>query len=145
MADPTKDPGAALWFRVSIDGKPIALFTECTPPNIKVTYTDRLEGGNPSQVHSHISKIECTDAQLTRAIDKDSPRILKQLVQPLINGELDKRTAVIEGLAANRKDVIVKYTLLEAVVSAWTAPKFSAKSSQPATETITISCERVLI
>ncbi len=135
MSEATKDPGGALWFRVSVDGNPIGTFTECQGPTITREYEERFEGGNHSMVIRLFKRIKFSNVKLTRAVNEDTPKILKWFSDT----DAKPSQVVIEGLGANRSDIVVKYTLVDAVPVSYKGADFSTKNSSPAMESVEIA------
>lgn len=135
MPETTKDPGGALWFRVSVDGNPIGTFTECQGPTITREYEELVEGGNHGMVIRLFKRLKFSNVRLTRAVNEDTPKIIRWFTDT----DAKPSQVMIEGLAANRFDVVVKYTLVDAVPLNYKGADFSTKNSSPAMESIEIA------
>lgn len=134
MPKPSQDQGAALNFRLSIDGLPLPDFVECTGPSVKGQIVTRHQGGEKFP-YKHVAGLTYGPLTIRRAITKQSSKLVEWFNNP------SAKTIVIEGLAANRRDVVVKYEMFNAQPVTYTAPKFSTTKSEPAIESLEVNYE----
>lgn len=147
------DPLSTFRYKVLVDEKAIAIFTECTLPKLKWETEPIREGGLNSWVHQLPKTIAATTITLKAGIglSQDLFRWYANsfnLASESLKGDFAtvvRKTVAIEMMDSSRKAVYTIYTQ-DAYPIEWNGPGLnSGNGNTVAIETLTIACGQVLM
>lgn len=132
------DPYKAFNFLVEIDGIPAAGFTECTGLSTETDVIEYREGNERGGVRKIPGLAKFTNIVLKRGLTRS--RDLWNWRKVIIDGGVDRRSGVIVVLGDNHTPV-ARFQFHEGWPSKWEGPRFNARASEVAIETLEIAHE----
>lgn len=132
------DPYKAFNFLVEIDGIQAAGFTECTGLSTETDVIEYREGNERGGVRKIPGLAKFTNIVLKRGLTRS--RDLWNWRKVIIDGGVDRRSGVIVVLGDNHTPV-ARFQFREGWPSKWEGPRFNARSSEVAIETLEIAHE----
>ena len=132
------DPYKAFNFLVEIDGIQAAGFTECTGLSTETDVIEYREGNERGGVRKIPGLAKFTSIVLKRGLTRS--RDLWNWRKVIIDGGVDRRSGVIVVLGDNHTPV-ARFQFREGWPSKWEGPRFNARSSEVAIETLEIAHE----
>jgi phage tail-like protein len=137
---PPVDPYRNFRFLVEIDGIVQAGFSDCSGFGSTVEVVEYREGGDAATVRKLPGKVTFPDITLKWGIT-DS-RELYDWHRAAVNGQIQRKNGSIILLDDTAQEK-VRWNFFRAWPSKWDGPDFSAKGTDVAIDTLTVSCERV--
>ena len=139
MAAPSRnDPYKAFNFLVEIDGVQSAGFTECTGLSTETDVIEYREGNDRGGIRKIPGLAKFTNIALKRGLTRN--RDLWNWRKVIIDGGIDRRSGAIVVLGDDHTPV-ARFRFREGWPSKWEGPKFNARSSEVAIETLEIAHE----
>jgi phage tail-like protein len=139
MAAPNRnDPYKAFNFLVEIDGIQVAGFTECTGLSTETDVIEYREGSDRRGIRKIPGLTKFSNITLKRGLTRS--RDLWNWRKAVINGGVDRRSGAIVVLGDDHAPV-GRFEFREGWPSKWEGPRFNAKSSEIAIETLEIAHE----
>ena len=132
------DPYKAFNFLVEIDGIQAAGFTECTGLSTETDVIEYREGNERGGVRKIPGLAKFTNIVLKRGLTRS--RDLWNWRKVIIDGGVDRRSGVVVVLGDNHTPV-ARFQFREGWPSKWEGPRFNARSSEVAIETLEIAHE----
>jgi phage tail-like protein len=132
------DPYNAFNFLVEIDGIQTAGFTECAGLSTETDVIEYREGNERGGVRKIPGLAKFTNIVLKRGLTRS--RDLWNWRKVIIDGGADRRSGVIVVLGDNHTPV-ARFQFREGWPSKWEGPRFNARSSEVAIETLEIAHE----
>ena len=132
------DPYKAFTFLVEIDGIQAAGFTECTGLSTETDVIEYREGNERGGIRKIPGLAKFTNIVLKRGLTRS--RDLWNWRKVIIDGGVDRRSGVIVVLGDNHTSV-ARFQFREGWPSKWEGPRFNARSSEVAIETLEIAHE----
>ena len=132
------DPYKAFNFLVEIDGIQAAGFTECTGLSTETDVIEYREGNERGGVRKIPGLAKFTNIVLKRGLTRSRDLWIWRKV--IIDGGIDRRSGVIVVLGDNHTPV-ARFQFREGWPSKWEGPRFNARSSEVAIETLEIAHE----
>ena len=132
------DPYKAFNFLVEIDGIQAAGFAECTGLSTETDVIEYREGNERGGVRKIPGLAKFTNIVLKRGLTRS--RDLWNWRKVIIDGGVDRRSGVIVVLGDNHTPV-ARFQFREGWPSKWEGPRFNARSSEVAIETLEIAHE----
>jgi phage tail-like protein len=132
------DPYKAFNFLVEIDGIQVAGFTECTGLSTETDIIEYREGSERGGLRQILGLTKFSNITLKRGLTQN--RDLWNWHKVVINGGVDRRSGAIIVLGDDHAPV-ARFQFREGWPSKWEGPRFNAKSSEIAIETLEIAHE----
>jgi len=132
------DPYKAFNFLVEINGLQVAGFTECTGLSTETDVIEYREGNERGGVRKIPGLTKFANITLKRGLTRS--RELWNWRKVVIDGGVDRRSGVIVILGDDHAPV-ARFQFREGWPCKWEGPKFNAKSSEIAIETLEIAHE----
>jgi phage tail-like protein len=132
------DPYKAFNFLVEIDGIQAAGFTECTGLSTETDIIEYREGNERGGIRKIPGLTKFSNVTLKRGLTQN--RDLWNWRKVVINGSVDRRSGAIVVLGDDHAPV-ARFQFREGWPSKWEGPRFNAKSSEIAIETLEIAHE----
>jgi phage tail-like protein len=126
----------SVFFRVTIGGNDLGLFTSCSGLGAQMEVEQYAEGGNNSFTWTLPGRITWTNITLSRPVNKDTLKITKWL------GDTLRRVEPKNGeIVAQKPDhtPIASWQVFGIVPVRWEGPAFDLTSPQAAVETLEIA------
>jgi phage tail-like protein len=134
------DPYKSFKFLVEIDGIVQAGFSDCSGFGSNVEVIEYREGGDAQTVRKLPGKVSYPDITLKWGLT-DSRELYDWHVAA-VNGQIERKNGSII-LQDDTGQEKVRWNFFAAWPSKYDAPDFSAKGTDVAIDTLTVSCERV--
>lgn len=131
-----KDPGSAVFFRLTIDGQSLGDFNGCEGLAAQVDIEQREEGGNNGYVWQLPSRVRFSNIRLTRPLTEETTKLMTWISS--VTTGIKRPTAQIEALRADGS-VVARWGLLDVVPVSWTGPTLDPASPVVATEVLEIA------
>jgi phage tail-like protein len=132
------DPYKAFNFLVEIDGIQVAGFAECTGLSTETDIIEYREGSERGGLRKIPGLTKFSNITLKRGLTQN--RDLWNWHKVVINGGVDRRSGAIIVLGDDHAPV-ARFQFREGWPSKWEGPRFNAKSSEIALETLEIAHE----
>ena len=132
------DPYKAFNFLVEIDGVQSAGFTECTGLSTETDVIEYREGSERGGIRKIPGLSKFANIVLKRGLTRS--RDLWNWRKVIMDGGIDRRSGVIVVLGDDHAPV-ARFRFRDGWPSKWEGPKFNAKSSEIAIETLEIAHE----
>jgi phage tail-like protein len=130
MAD---DETVAVCFVFKIDNEELGAFSGCDGLGCEFVMETREEGGNNGVIWQLPTRMKYSNIKLTRAITKDSAKIMKWFAGQAKG--IKRKTGTIQALSLDGK-IIAQWSLVDVVPVKWTGPQLTTDSNKVATETV---------
>lgn len=142
MSDPTLDPIVSVYFSLEIDSVDLGVFTTCSGLGMELQITQREEGGGGMFVHQLPGRFKYSNLQVTRPIGIDTQKTMGWLAR--MAAGVASSTARLAALdpAGN---VAFAWVLMGVLPARWTGPSFDAANPQPATETLELAYNAIML
>jgi phage tail-like protein len=142
VSDPTLDPIVSIYFSLEIDSVDLGVFTTCSGLGMELQITQREEGGGGIFVHQLPGRFKYTNLQVTRPIGIDTQKTMGWLTR--MAAGVAASTARLAALdpAGN---VAFAWVLMGVLPARWTGPSFDAANPQPATETLELAYNTIML
>lgn len=137
---PRVDPYAAFRYLVEIDGIVQAGFSDVTGFGSKVEVVEYREGGDPSSVRKLPGKVTYPDITFKWGVS-DSRELLDWHLAA-VRGNIQRKNGSIVLLGDDGTEKL-RWNFFQAWPSGWEGPALSAKGTDVAIYTLTVTCERV--
>jgi phage tail-like protein len=134
------DPYTSFRYLVEIDGIVQAGFSDCSGIGSKVEVIEYREGGDPTTVRKLRGRVTYPDITL-RWGATDSHELLDWHMQA-VNGAPSRRNGSIVLLDDDGQEKL-RWNFFNAWPSGWDGPTLTARSTDIAIHTLTVSCERL--
>lgn len=132
------DPYKAFNFLVEVDGIQSAGFTECTGLSTETDVIEYREGSDRGGIRKIPGLAKFSNIVLKRGLTRS--RDLWNWRKVIIDGGIDRRSGAIIVLGDDHAPV-ARFRFRDGWPSKWEGPKFNAKSSEVAIETLEIAHE----
>lgn len=132
------DPYKAFNFLVEVDGIQSAGFTECTGLSTETDVIEYREGSDRGGIRKIPGLAKFSNIVLKRGLTRN--RDLWNWRKVIIDGGIDRRSGAIIVLGDDHAPV-ARFRFRDGWPSKWEGPKFNAKSSEVAIETLEIAHE----
>ncbi len=142
MSDPTLDPVASIYFSLEIDNVDLGVFTTCSGLGMELQITQREEGGGGIFVHQLPGRFRYTNLQVTRPIGIDTQKTMAWFASMAAGVSIS--TARLAALDPGGK-IAYSWDLLGVLPARWTGPSFDAANPQPATETLELAYNAIMM
>lgn len=136
MANPQKDPGSSLFFRLTIDGLDLGLFNSCDGLAAEVEVQQWQEGGNNAHVWQLPTRVRHSTIRLTRPLTGETAKVTTW-ISSIATG-IKRPTAQIVALRADGSQV-AQWGLLDVLPVRWQGPTLDPANPTVATETLEIA------
>jgi phage tail-like protein len=137
---PRVDPYAAFRYLVEIDGIVQAGFSDVTGFGSKVEVVEYREGGDTSTVRKLPGKVTYPDITFKWGVT-DSGELLDWHLAA-VRGHIERKNGSIVLLGDDGMEKL-RWNFFQAWPSGWEGPALSAKGTETAIHTLTVTCERV--
>ncbi|GHF16075.1 phage tail protein [Streptomyces spiralis] len=131
-----QDPGATIWFSLSIDGESLGYFNGCEGLASQVEVEHRQEGGNNGFVWALPTRVTFSTIRLTRPLTPDTAKVAKWISS--VQTGIKRPTAQIAALRADGSEV-ARWGLIEVLPVSWTGPSLDPGSPAVANEVLEIA------
>jgi phage tail-like protein len=142
MSDPTLDPVASIYFSLEIDNVDLGVFTTCSGLGMELQILQREEGGGGIFVHQLPGRFRYTNLTVTRPIGVDTQKTMAWLGR--MAAGISISTARLAALDPGGK-VAFSWDLVGVLPARWTGPSFDAANPQPATETLELAYNAIML
>jgi phage tail-like protein len=133
--NPPLDPGSSLFFRLTIDGQDMGIWSGCEGLAVEVEIEEYAEGGNNGYVTRLPGRLKHSTLRLTRPLTPDSAKVTNW-ISTVVTG-IQRPTVDVSALRADGS-MVTQWSLLDALPSNWTGPSLDPSSNNVATETLEI-------